>query len=101
GRRAPGGLRHGQGPDQGRVRAPVYALLHHQAARHGTGARHRAVGGERPWRQDLRRERARARHDVPDRITNYELTKGNYELRIKNYELRTGIVYGIAAIRNS
>ena len=65
--------RHRLGTDGRRVRAPVHALLHHQAARHRTGPGHRAVGSQRSWRYDLGAQRARPRRDVPDRIAKWHI----------------------------
>ncbi len=58
------GSRHGNGYDRGGMRASVHALLHHQAAWHGTGAGHRAIGGQRSSRRHPRGEHAGLRLDV-------------------------------------
>ncbi len=51
----------GTGLTRGRVRPPVYALLHQQGAWHRAGTGHRAIHRQRPWRQDRRAQRAGTR----------------------------------------
>ncbi len=63
----------GAGLDAGRMRAPVHALLHDQAARHGARAGDRAIGGERSRRPHFRRERNGRRNtsfhiDLPRKV---------------------------------
>ena len=61
--------------DQGRVRAPLHALLHHQAARHRLGPGHRAIGDQRSWRANRGRKRERRRnnfsHHSPHRAVKF------------------------------
>src|SRR5271168_2468657 len=50
------------------MRPPVHALLHDQTAWHRARVGDRAIGGERSWRQDFRREYERKRNYASYRI---------------------------------